>query len=152
MPHSDRISPTDWAVDRRVEQEAVHVGAELRRRARQLAQHLPSGSLTLLTTSAEGAALAGAITMLREDPTSWQVVHLGRRITVAGPVAVIEAVQLGEGVRRALARQFPTAAIVDGSQPPTVRLSDCRPRPARPQPPVVPARRSAVHSAARTAS
>jgi hypothetical protein len=115
MRSRDASSATQWVVDRRHEQVSAHEGSTLIAQARSFSRRLPQGPLTLLTTSAEGAALAGALCAMRESPTSWRVVHFGARCSVDGPVAVVEAVTLGEGVRSALQRQFPDALILDGA-------------------------------------
>lgn len=111
-------SATQWAMARKEEQTAAHRGDRVRELACGVLDQLPQGPVTLVTTTAEGAALAGAVAVLREDPTEWRVVHLGRRSHVDGRVFVVEAVRLGEGVRQALVNAFPDAVIFDGFSAP----------------------------------
>jgi hypothetical protein len=99
---------------RKEEQAAAHRGERVRELARAVLDQLPRGPVSLITTTAEGAAVAGAVAVLREDPTEWRVVHLGRRLQIDGQVFVVEAVRLGDGVREALLGAFPDAIILDG--------------------------------------
>ena len=115
MAYSDTASATEWAVARNQEQAKAHSGEWLRERAQDICGHLPPGPLTVLTTSPEGAALAGAITVLRADPTRWRTIGFGRQVAVEGPAVVIEAVQLGEGLRASLSRLLPGVSVIDAS-------------------------------------
>jgi hypothetical protein len=113
MANSD-IKASQWFADRKVEQEAAHAGDNLLAAARECCKTLPEGPITLLATSAEGIALAGAIVALREAPTSWRQVTLRRGAAIDGTVAVVEMVQLAEGLRAALLRRYPGALVLDG--------------------------------------
>ncbi len=113
MATSD-ITASQWFADRKVEQEAAHAGGNLLAAARERCHTLPDGPVTLLATSAEGVALAGAIVALRSAPTSWRQVTLRQGPAIDGTVAVVEMVQLGDGLRTALLRRYPGALILDG--------------------------------------
>lgn len=112
MAYSD-TSATEWAMARKEEQEAAHRGDRVRELAHAILGRLPGGPVTLVTTTAEGAAVAGAVVVMREDRTDWRVVHLGRRMHLSGPIFVVEAVRLGRGVQEAFQSAFPEAVILD---------------------------------------
>lgn len=104
-----------WFVARREEQAAAHHGAALRTWAEAAVRALPIGPLTLVSTSSEGSALAAVISALRDQPTRWQTISLGRPPAgLTGAVAVIEAVQLGDGARASIAALLPHALVLDG--------------------------------------
>jgi hypothetical protein len=129
MPTSD-LTASAWAFERKAEQDAAHNGEVLRAAARSCCEKLQAGPVTLLATSAEGVALAGAIVALRASPTHWRQVNLRAGSPVDGPVAVVEMVRLGEGLRQALLAQYPEAQILDGHAEPTGRKADPALRPA----------------------
>lgn len=112
MTFSD-LETTRWFVDRKAEQIAAHDGEALFAAATACCVALPPGRVTLLTTSPEGTALAGAIAAVRQDPTVWHRMNWADRERADGQVAVVEMVQLGEGLRAALRDVYPDAIFLD---------------------------------------
>ena len=108
---------TTWFVERVSEQDAAHDGEALRRWSRAVLAELPRGPVDLVATSTEGCALAAVVAALRVDaPTRWRRLAFGREDGVPrdSAVVVVEPVELGGGLREAIARELPGAVIICG--------------------------------------
>lgn len=114
-PHEQQTAEA-WLRERLLEQQEAHSGRALRAWAEEVLQVLPSGPLQLFSTSTEGCALAAVIAALRHDETEWQRVDLYRPVRprdgFAG--AVVEAVEVGSGLREAINKAMPGTMLVVG--------------------------------------
>lgn len=117
MHSSSAGSTTAWFADRLVEQEAAHEGDTLRALADVVLAELPQGPVEVISTSTEGCALAAVVAALRDSaPTRWRQLHVGRDEAPADgyrPV-VVEAVELGLGLRTAIEKALPGAVVISG--------------------------------------
>jgi hypothetical protein len=107
----------EWFADRLSEQAAAHDGDAMRASADCVLRLLPDGPIELVATSTEGCALAAVVAALRpEAPTRWRRLVFGRAVdtTPGFAVVVVEAVELGEGLREAIRQALPDAMIIAG--------------------------------------
>jgi hypothetical protein len=91
--------------------QALSDGSCLRAAATSVLSQLPSGPLTLVSTSTAGAALAATCAALRSEPTHWQAIDLLLPTPIEGAVAVVEPIDAGDGWRGALTRHYPGAEV-----------------------------------------
>jgi hypothetical protein len=93
---------------------ALRDGRTLRAVAERVAARLPPGRLTLLSTSAEGAALTAVCAASRRAPTSWQLIHLAYPpcLPSSERIVVIEPIDPGHGWEAAVRRRYPDAVLL----------------------------------------
>lgn len=104
-----------WHVEGNVLAATLQDGDALAVAVQRLLRQLPQGPLTLLARGPFGLAIAAAGAASRSDPTRWQEIHLSRELSPsAHPLILVEAVELGGGMRKMLAKRYPQVAIVDG--------------------------------------
>jgi hypothetical protein len=95
------------------EMETLHAGAALESAADAVAAVLPTGRLTLVSTSDQGAAVAAVCAARRAGATTWRKVDLLAPPAAAdGAVVVIEPVDTGAAWRQAIERRYPNALVV----------------------------------------
>lgn len=101
---------------RRLEQEmsALYEGTALAAAMEAVLAQLPSGTLTLLSSSDAGAGLAAACASRRDEETAWRKINLvgPQPVPTVGHVVVIEPVDPGAGWRNAVERSYPGARIL----------------------------------------
>lgn len=85
--------------------------------AKLVLAELPDGPIELLSTSTEGCALAAVVAATREaGPTRWRRLDLGLNdeSTDGYRAVVVEAVELGAGLRAAISAALPDALVMSG--------------------------------------
>ena len=94
--------------------EELHDGRRLDAAAGRTEQQLPDEPLTLLSTSAEGAAVAAVCASRRSSPTSWRLINLGYPPALeSDPMIVfVEPVDPGRAWHAAVKRHYPGARFL----------------------------------------
>src|SRR6266851_9523069 len=94
--------------------ELLHDGPTLRCAAEEVVEQLPDGDVTMVATSAEGAALAAVCAALAPGRRlTWQMVNLIRPYRgTTSKVVVVDAIDPGTGWREAVLYRFPDATFV----------------------------------------
>ncbi len=94
--------------------DRLYDGEELGDAAGSVLEQLPTGSVTLISTSIQGAGLAAACAAVREQPTRWGSVNpaLPSPPVIAGRIVVVEALDAGAAWRDAMLRRFPGAEFI----------------------------------------
>lgn len=109
---------------RQAEMDRLYDGEVLRDAVIEVLKRLPSGPLTLVSTSVQGAGLVAACAAARAEPTGWRQVNLAHStIEVSGAVVVVEPVDAGAGWRAAVAARYPGAQILVGTGEPALALA-----------------------------
>jgi hypothetical protein len=104
-----------WHAEGEALAATVQDGVALARSAQKLRRQLPNGPVTLLARGPHGLAIAAACAATRSDPTRWEELHLGRsRPSSSDLMFLVEAVELGTGMRRMLEKRYPQLRILDG--------------------------------------
>jgi hypothetical protein len=93
--------------------EQVHAGDQLASTADDMAQRLPSGPVTMLSTTIEGAAIA-AVCAAQRPAASWRMIELSWQpaIITDTPVVFVEPVEPGAAWRDAVERRYPEATVL----------------------------------------
>ena len=95
------------------EMEVVHDGAALAAAADAVTAILPTGTLTLVATSDQGAAIAAVCAARRPGATTWRKIDLlTPPVATDGRVVAVEPVDAGAAWRQALERQYPRVLVV----------------------------------------
>jgi hypothetical protein len=101
---------------RRLEQEmsVLYEGTALAAATEAVLNELPSGTLTLLSSSDAGAGLAAACAGRRDEETAWRKVNLvgPQPVPTVGHIVVIEPIDPGAAWRQAVERTYPGARIL----------------------------------------
>jgi len=107
-----------WHAEGEALAATVQDGAALARAVQKLGRQLPNGPVMLLARGPHGLAIAAACAATRSDPTRWEELHLGRaRPSSSNLMVLVEAVELGTGMRRMLEKRYPELRIIDGLAP-----------------------------------
>lgn len=109
-------SVATWHEEAERERERMHDGFALLAAARALGARIPRNAL-LLTRNEESAALVGAalaVTPAVAVTITWEPYHLGRESLPAhdGPVMLVEAGPIGEGLAATILERLPEAEIL----------------------------------------
>jgi hypothetical protein len=93
--------------------DAFHDGDVLAAAVADLLPRLPAGPVALLATSTAGAGLAAACAAQRTEPTTWVSVDLRLPAKeIEGKAVVVDPIDAGAGLRKALLRGYPDAQFV----------------------------------------
>ena len=93
--------------------EAVHGSGALRAAAEQVLEQLPSGGMTLVATSIEGAAIAASCAaMSPRKGLTWRFVNLISQPDFSEPVVVVEPTDPGSGWRSDVLTRLPQATFI----------------------------------------
>lgn len=106
--------------------DRLYDGERLRAAVEAVLRQLPTGPVTLVSTSVHGAGLAAACAALRPDHTCWHLAHAGLPSSVAtgGRIVILEPLDAGAAWRDAMLRRFPRAELVFADpQPVSVPLA-----------------------------
>ena len=95
------------------EMNRLYCGDAIATAADAVFAELPTGPITLISTSDQGAGLA-AVCASRHGDATWRKVNLVAPAPVAtdGDVVVIEPVDPGAGWRQAVERSYPGARVI----------------------------------------
>jgi hypothetical protein len=98
----------------REEMDELYDGGALAAAAETVLAELPSGPLTLISSSDQGAGLAAVCASRRDAETVWRKVNLvgERPVRTDGRVIIIEPLDPGAGWGRAVERLYPGARVL----------------------------------------